>query len=111
MYVDPHLLKTATDAIRKSKVRTIIVNTECIFAAGGEVEAFQSANPDIKVVTYNDLVKLGQENPVEPNPAKGSDLYCIMYTSGSTGVPKGACISHQALVAGGKCYFLLPRPK
>lgn len=101
MYVDPQLLKTAQAAISKSSVKTVIVNTDSIFAAGGEFEAFKEKNPDLTVVTYEDLRKLGKENPAEPNPAKGEDLYCIMYTSGSTGLPKGACIKHESLVAGG----------
>lgn len=102
MYVDSHLLKTAENAIRKSNVKAVIVNDDCIFAQGGEVEEFKKNNPDLTVLTYEELRKLGEENPVDPVPAKPSELYCIMYTSGSTGLPKGACIKHESLVAGGK---------
>ncbi|EEU47461.1 uncharacterized protein NECHADRAFT_59265 [Fusarium vanettenii 77-13-4] len=100
MYVDSHLLKTATEPIKKSNVKIVIINDQTIFAKGGEVEAFKKEHPDLQIVTYEELRKLGEENPVEPNPAKPTDLYCVMYTSGSTGLPKGACITHQALVAG-----------
>lgn len=101
MYTDPHLLKTASGPIKESNVKTIIVNEHSIFAAGGEVEAFKKDHPDIKILTFEDLRKLGEDNPVEPVPAKPTDIYCVMYTSGSTGLPKGACITHEALVAGG----------
>ncbi|KAI5464052.1 hypothetical protein BGZ63DRAFT_142965 [Mariannaea sp. PMI_226] len=100
MYTDPHLLKTASGPIKKSNVKTVIVNEECMFAKGDEIDIFKKENPDIKVITFEELRKLGEEHPVEPNPAKPTDLYCVMYTSGSTGLPKGACITHEALVAG-----------
>lgn len=106
MFVDPHLLKTATNPIKKSKVKTVIINEECVFAEGGEVEAFKAANPDLTVVTYEELREAGKNNMVEPVPAKSEDLFCIMYTSGSTGLPKGACITHESLISGGK--FALP---
>ncbi|KAF5703667.1 long-chain acyl synthetase [Fusarium mundagurra] len=100
MYVDSQLLKTASEPIKKSSVKTVIVNDRTIFAKGGELEAFRADHPDLKIITLEELRQLGEDNPVEPNPAKPSDLYCIMYTSGSTGLPKGACITHEALVAG-----------
>lgn len=100
MYVDPHLLKTASGPIKKSKVKTVIVNADCMFGDGTEIEAFKASNPEVKVVTFEELRKSGEENMVEPNPAKPSDLFCIMYTSGSTGLPKGACITHEGLIAG-----------
>ncbi|KOS19931.1 Long-chain-fatty-acid--CoA ligase 1 [Escovopsis weberi] len=99
MFVDPHLLKTAQNPIRKSSIKTVIINEQSLFAAGGEVEQFRANNPDLNVLTYDELRKLGEENPIEANPAKPEDIYCIMYTSGSTGPPKGACISHEALIA------------
>lgn len=102
MFVDPQLLKTAANPIKKSGVKTVIINEECIFANGGEVEEFKKNNPDLKVITYQELRKLGEENMVEPVPPKPEDLYCIMYTSGSTGLPKGACLTHEAVVAAGK---------
>ena len=102
MLVDPHLLKTATGPLRKSSVKYVIVNEDCIFAEGGEIEAFKEANPQFKVITYNELRKLGQENPVEPNPPKPEDTVAIMYTSGTGGTPKGVILSHASLIAAGK---------
>ncbi|KAH6876759.1 long-chain acyl-CoA synthetases & [Thelonectria olida] len=100
MYADPQLLPTLTGSpLEASNIKTVIVNQECIFATGSEIDEFRKSHPDIKVITYQELVNLGQEHPVEPVPANGPDLYCVMYTSGSSGVPKGACISHQSLAA------------
>ncbi|KAK8100512.1 acyl-CoA synthetase [Apiospora kogelbergensis] len=101
MYIDPHLLPTlAGDALEASKVTTLVINQECIFGTGNEIDEFRKSHPETRLITYQELLTLGQENPAEPVPAKGPDLYCIMYTSGSSGVPKGACITHQSLISG-----------
>ncbi|PFH59779.1 hypothetical protein XA68_11887 [Ophiocordyceps unilateralis] len=100
IFVDPHLLKTATNPIKNSSVKTVIINNSCMFAQGGEIQEFKQAHPDLTVLTYEELRQLGEENMVDPKPAKPTDLFCVMYTSGSTGPPKGACITHEGLLAG-----------
>lgn len=102
MFVDPHLLGTATGPLTRSNVKTVIVNEASVFMAGNEIEKFKSENPQFKVITFHELSKLGADNMIEPAQVKPSDLYCIMYTSGSTGLPKGACITNESIVAAGR---------
>ena len=108
MFVDPHLLKTATGPLKKSGARVVIVNEECIFTEGGEIETFKAANPDFKVYTYQEVRKLGEENPVDPRPPTPESIFSIMYTSGTGGSPKGVCIRHESLIAGGTLRSPLP---
>jgi long-chain acyl-CoA synthetase len=102
MYTDPHLLATAAGPIARSHVKIVIVNQGSVFAAGDELEAFRRENPQLTVLTFDELRALGEDNMVEPAVVRPSDLYCIMYTSGSTGLPKGACITNEAIVAAGE---------
>ncbi|CAO3627665.1 unnamed protein product [Mucor fragilis] len=67
------------------------------------------SNAQIKhILSYEELEKLGQDNPVEVVKPSASDLCCIMYTSGSTGNPKGVMLTHGNVVAAiaGVCRML-----
>lgn len=60
----------------------------------------KSSNSDFNFISFDDLAALGKSKPVPTNPATPDDLACIMYTSGSTGNPKGVMLSHKSMVAG-----------
>ncbi|CAI7785298.1 unnamed protein product, partial [Closterium sp. NIES-54] len=55
--------------------------------------------PGVKLLAFADVEKSGVESPVTPELPQPSDLAVIMYTSGSTGLPKGVMLSHGNLVA------------
>lgn len=64
------------------------------------VDSYTELNGGIKTLSYSELVKLGEENPVAVTPPKPSDICCIMYTSGSTGPPKGVVLKHSTVLGG-----------
>ncbi|KAI0477658.1 acetyl-CoA synthetase-like protein [Xylariaceae sp. FL0804] len=101
MYTDPHLFKTASRPLKNAKdVKYLIYNDSTnIPVSDDEMAEFKEANSQLTIISYSDLIALGESNPVPPVPPKPTDLCCIMYTSGSSGTPKGVPITHEALIA------------
>jgi long-chain acyl-CoA synthetase len=99
LYCEPHLIKTLINPFKTVKdVKFVIYNTE------GEVKeedikALTDAHPHVSVMSFEDLRKLGEDNPVDTVPPKPEELCCVMYTSGSTGTPKGVLLKHSNVVA------------
>ncbi|KAF8651078.1 hypothetical protein AX16_004940 [Volvariella volvacea WC 439] len=75
------------------------------------VDDLHAVREDIRVVHIDKLREIGRSKPKEPleeRRPKPDTLACIMYTSGSTGNPKGVCITHGNLIASvGAVYKLL----
>ncbi|KAM3592274.1 uncharacterized protein V6R79_016067 [Siganus canaliculatus] len=53
----------------------------------------------IDIVSMEDVEALGKSNLQKPNPPKPEDLSIICFTSGTTGNPKGAMLTHENVVA------------
>ncbi|KAG1455480.1 hypothetical protein G6F56_007057 [Rhizopus delemar] len=52
-----------------------------------------------RVISLDEVAKLGRNDPKEQREPEPEDLCCIMYTSGSTGNPKGVMLSHKNIIA------------
>lgn len=103
IFLDPHLLTQLLVPLKEAtEVCTIIYNTETPVKQE-DIEKLKSTHEKLKIISIDDLLKLGEENPVEPNPAGPEDLCGIMYTSGSTGTPKGVPLLHKNVIAAGRC--------
>ncbi|XP_061175282.1 long-chain-fatty-acid--CoA ligase 1-like isoform X2 [Saccostrea echinata] len=58
-----------------------------------------AANHKIDLFSFSELEALGEQNPQEPKPSKPDDLCVLCYTSGTTGLPKGAMLTHKGTMA------------
>merc|ERR1711959_500148 len=57
------------------------------------------ASLKIKTKSFTHLLDAGAKAPKPGNKAKSADIATIMYTSGTTGNPKGVILPHSALVS------------
>lgn len=53
----------------------------------------------INFVSFEEVENYGKEHPAKPNPPKPEDIAVIMYTSGTTGDPKGVIHTHKSFIA------------
>lgn len=57
------------------------------------------SNCGLTFYTFSQIIKHGNEKPQEPLPVNEDSIYVISYTSGTTGNPKGAMLSHGNYVS------------
>ena len=58
-------------------------------------------NPSHNIIYWNDFIKKGKEKktPLPPDNGKGDDVAVILYSGGTTGIPKGVMIQNKAFNA------------
>lgn len=114
IFTDNSLLSTLINPLTKCKYIRYVIHFDDIDPKdkrqnGKIYQTAQTAKdeilkvrPDIKFYSFNEILKLGQKaaKEIELHLPKPNDLSCIMYTSGSTGDPKGVVLKHSNIVAG-----------
>ncbi|KAK2980893.1 hypothetical protein RJ640_011367 [Escallonia rubra] len=78
-----------------------IPSVRLIVVVGGVDDQIPSlpSTTGVEVITYSKLLSQGQRNLQPFCPPKPDDVATICYTSGTTGTPKGAVLSHRGLIA------------
>lgn len=103
IFLDPALLPKIVRPLKTAKdVRLVIYNSEDELKQE-DLDRLKQEHPQLKIVSFDDLKQLGVDHPTGPTPPDPDDICCVMYTSGSTGAPKGVVLKHRHVIAASTC--------
>lgn len=103
MFLDSYLLKTLINPLKEASYLQVVVYDKEEDLSQKDLEALKKAHPHLKIMSFEDLRQLGEDYPAKAVPPTSEDICCVMYTSGSTGAPKGVTIKHRSIVGSSKC--------
>nr|XP_009940520.1 PREDICTED: long-chain-fatty-acid--CoA ligase 5 isoform X2 [Opisthocomus hoazin] len=65
----------------------------------------RGAKVGVEILALQEVEELGRNNITKPVPPKPDDLCIVCFTSGTTGNPKGAMLTHQNVVANAAAFL------
>ncbi|OJJ46621.1 hypothetical protein ASPZODRAFT_132720 [Penicilliopsis zonata CBS 506.65] len=99
IFLDPGLIHSLRNVLGDAKsVKYVIYNTDNEVKQE-DLDKLKADFDHLTILSIEDLRKLGEDNLVDPVPPAPEALCCIMYTSGSTGPPKGVPLTHANVIA------------
>ncbi|OLL22376.1 Long-chain-fatty-acid--CoA ligase 1 [Neolecta irregularis DAH-3] len=97
IFCDGILLPSLLRPLEKAEDVKFIIHTGDVKQE--DIDALKLKHERLTILSLEGLEKAGQEHLIAPDPPSPDDLCCIMYTSGSTGPPKGVIQTHKNVVA------------
>ncbi|XP_041990996.1 long chain acyl-CoA synthetase 1 isoform X2 [Salvia splendens] len=93
--------------VQDKKVKQLL-NPECVhaqrlklmvcFTSFTEEQKEKTAAIGIQTYSWNDFLNKGKDNPCKVSPPEPDTICTIMYTSGTSGDPKGVVLTHENVV-------------
>uniref|UniRef100_A0A3P8SAH7 Long-chain-fatty-acid--CoA ligase n=1 Tax=Amphiprion percula TaxID=161767 RepID=A0A3P8SAH7_AMPPE len=91
--------KAETLLQNREKGQTPVLKTVVVMDTFSSELVDRGTKCGVDVVSLQDMEALGKSNLQKPTPPKPEDLSIICFTSGTTGNPKGAMLTHENVVS------------